>query len=67
MLGKLPVSGFKWMSEEEIDIFELGTDAEGDKCYILEVDLEYPDHLHDNHNDYPLAGLSKKYLNIKST
>ena len=23
--------------------------------YVLEVDLEYPDHLHDVHNDYPLA------------
>ena len=23
--------------------------------YILEVDLEYPDQLHELHNDYPLA------------
>ena len=24
-------------------------------CYILEVDFEYPDELHDFHNDYPFA------------
>ena len=23
--------------------------------YILEVDLEYPEKMHDIHNDYPLA------------
>ena len=23
--------------------------------YLLEVDLEYPDKLHESHNDYPLA------------
>ena len=27
----------------------------GDKGYVLEVDLEYPDKLHDLHSDYPLA------------
>ena len=23
--------------------------------YVLEVDLDYPEHLHNVHNDYPLA------------
>ena len=23
--------------------------------YILEVDMKYPDHLHESHNDYPLV------------
>ena len=26
-----------------------------DTGYLLEVDLEYPDELHELHNDYPLA------------
>ena len=32
------------------------------KGWILEVDLEYPAHLHDAHNDYPLAP-EKKVIN----
>ena len=32
------------------------------KGWILEVDLEYPAHLHDSHNDYPLAP-EKKTIN----
>ena len=29
--------------------------SDADKGYILEVNLEYPEELHDAHNDYPLA------------
>ena len=52
----LPYGGFKWMSEEEIDKFNVGLIEENsDEGYILEVDLEYPNELRDLHNDYPLA------------
>ena len=30
-------------------------DAEGAMGYILEVDLDYTEHLHDAHNEYPLS------------
>ena len=48
MSKPLPTHGFKWMSEKERESWE-------DHPCILEVDLEYPEHLHDLHNDYPLA------------
>ena len=52
----LPYRGFQWLSEEEIKIFDVNSVSENSLGrYILEVDLEYPDELHDLHNDYPLA------------
>ena len=52
MSKPLPIHGFKWMSKAELN--KSNTNEEGVGC-ILEVDLEYPDALHDLHNDYPLA------------
>ena len=48
MSKPLPTSGFRWMNDGELN------DWENCPC-ILEVDLKYPDNLHDLHNDYPLA------------
>ena len=48
MCKPLPTHDFKWMKEDEL------TSWKKQAC-ILEVDLEYPKHLHDRHNDYPLA------------
>jgi hypothetical protein len=56
MCEKLPVDSFAWddiASWNEQRIMEYSMDS--DTGYCLEVDLEYPDHLHDEHNDYPLA------------
>ena len=52
----LPTGGFRWMTQKQIDKIDL-TKYEEDsrKGLILEVDLEYPEELHDLHNDYPLA------------
>ena len=48
MSKPLPTHGFEWMDETELE------DWRSLSC-ILEVDLEYPENLHDLHNDYPLA------------
>ena len=48
MCKPLPTSNFKWMDDDELTSWKKHT------C-ILEVDLEYSKHLHDLHNDYPLA------------
>ena len=48
MSQPLPTGRFQWMSEKELETWE------NYPC-ILEVDLHYPDHLHNSHNDYPLA------------
>ena len=57
MSKKLPTHGFKWMSGGELENLyenqELNT-WNKTPC-ILEVDLEYPEKLHDLHNDYPLC------------
>ena len=52
----VPYSEFKWLKQKEIDKFCLNSIEENSSIgYILEVDLDYPDELHELHNDYPLA------------
>ena len=77
MSQSLPMDMFAWGDPEvyergEIDWANLSPDAH--IGYILEVDLEYPQELHHEHNDYPLAPermdiqvnmLSEKQLEIQ--
>ena len=55
MSQKLPVNGFKWVKNvSKIDEdFIKSYDEDIDKGYILEVDVEYPNILHDLHRDLP--------------
>ena len=60
----LPTGNFKWMTDKEISKIDLGKyKADGRKGFILEVDLEYPQELHDIHNDYPVAPEKVKVSN----
>jgi hypothetical protein len=57
MCERLPTHGFKWVDGDTLDEGFIRSYA-ADKThtgYFLEVDLKYPDHLHNEHNDYPLA------------
>jgi hypothetical protein len=56
MNESLPMSDFKWLSQKKIEHIDFTTLHDNDATgYILEVDLEYPNELHDLHTDYPLA------------
>ena len=58
MSKPLPVRNFKWMNEKELENWR------NIPC-ILEVDLEYPEELHDLHNEYPLAPEKVKVGNVE--
>lgn len=47
----LPTSGFNWLTQDEIKKVNVNTSW---KVCVVEVDLEYPEKLHDLHNDYLL-------------
>ena len=47
---------FNFCLQNKIQEFDIAnTVATDDIGFILEVDLKYPVHLHESHNDYPLA------------
>ena len=49
MIQPLPYGGFRWV---EPKFYDKKVEGIG---YIYEVDLQYPEELHDLHNDYPCA------------
>ena len=51
MSQPLPTGDFKWLDPEKVKLFDY--DESSKKGIILEVDLKYPEELHDLHNDYP--------------
>ena len=52
----LPYNEFKWLNHKLIVKFHVNSIGDNSLVgYILKVDLEYHDELHELHNDYPLA------------
>ena len=55
---ELPVNGFEWVADKNFPLITteiMNKQIRPGVGYILEVDLDYPQTIHDEHNDYPLA------------
>lgn len=62
MAEALPISNYSWYGDDnelnnivEIERIIKGTPDDADFGFFLEIDLEYPLELHDQHNDYPFC------------
>ena len=52
----LPYANFKWVKNiNEIEQKLMKIKSNNSIGYVLEVDLEYTQNLHNEHSDYPLA------------
>ena len=54
MIKYLPYGEFRWVKNfNGFDVMSIN--EKSDTGYLLEVNLDYPDELHELHNDYPVA------------
>ena len=53
MLKSLPTGGFKWLDFAKFDLDKYYDNSS--RGFVLEVAQEYPEELHEFHNDYPLV------------
>ena len=63
MSQKLPVNEFEWIEETsqfDKDIIK-NYNEESDEGYFLEVDVQYPEKLHELHNDLPFLPKRNKF------
>lgn len=63
MSQSLPVGGFEWIDSNT----DYNVSDNSDFGYVLEVDLEYPDELHNLHSDFPLCPENICVGNTKET
>ncbi|KAE9544290.1 hypothetical protein AGLY_001469 [Aphis glycines] len=64
MLTELPFKDFEWVDDLNIDVTKISDDSE--VGYILEVDIDYPQYLHEKHNDFPFLPLNECPPNSKN-
>lgn len=56
MSQSLPIAKFEWLSDQEIETLDISTiTSDSEDGYVFEVDLTYPNDLHDLHNDLPFC------------
>jgi len=61
----LPYEGFKWIEPTTFNINNV--DTQGEKGYIIECDIEYPEELHDLHNCLPVAPENLQMKGLKKS
>ena len=54
MSEKLPVGGYEWVYDLDVDTIMQCPD-DGDTGYLVEIDFEYPSDIHEKTRDLPLA------------
>ena len=54
MTQPLPYADFQWSEERDMEVLLRYAHCQETGCIVM-VDLDYPEELHDLHNDYPLA------------
>ena len=56
MINNLPTHGFEWKNGEGLTTEKIDKPVKKDRRgYLLEVDMEYPKELHENHNELPFS------------
>ena len=67
MLQKLPVNNFEWIKDTSQfnEDFIKSYNKESDGGYFPEVDVQYPEKLHELHNDLPLLSKGIKIEKVK--
>ena len=55
MCNPLPIGDFKWVDVKNKNEYMKNKINNKEYNFIVECDIEYPENLHDLHNDYPLA------------